>query len=69
MQKILFVLQFLGGLFTEAVEKRAGTGLFKMGKGLERLMAQRLEFLHQSFSWMSIGVALLGLIGLALVYF
>ncbi|MBX7157160.1 MAG: hypothetical protein K1X66_02060 [Verrucomicrobiae bacterium] len=69
MQKILVVLQFWGGFFTEAVEKRAGAGLFKMGKSLERLMVQRLEFLHQSFGWMSIGVALLGLMGLALVYF
>lgn len=69
LENFLVVLQFLGELIIELVERRVGKTLFLQGKSLVKLMISRVEFLHQNFGLAGIFIALLGLIGLALVYF
>lgn len=69
LENFLVVLQFLGELLTELVERRMGRTLFRPGQNLIKFLISRVELLHQSFGLAGIVIALLGLMGLVLAYF
>ena len=63
------LLQFLGSLLTEWMEKKPLRIFYKGGKTLGKTKAWSFEVLHQAPWWVKAFISLLGLGGLTWIYF